>query len=89
MTFAEYGPKTTAFLDTFSGMIPCVVTEVLKPGANGKRIGRNEVKIRITKDVGAYRKGEILTESASNVVPRNHRIKRGYTYRINVMYQYN
>jgi len=83
-----YPTGTLAFLDTFAGMIPCKVIKILIDGANGKIVGHDELEIELTKSIGAYRKGEILTESASNVVPRPHRIKRQFDYRINNLYRY-
>lgn len=86
--YTTYGVGTKAYLDTFAGMVPCVVTEILRPGANGKLITRDDVVIKLTQTVQAYKKGEILTESASSVVPRKQIIERKYSRRVNVCYKY-
>lgn len=85
---ASYGVGTKAFVDTFGGMVPCVVTEIHKPNANGIVIGHNELTVRITETRAGYVKGELVMRSAASTPPRKHRFLRGYSYRINVNYKY-
>lgn len=83
-----YGVGTKAYVDSFGGMIPCVVTEIHKPNANGIVIGHDELTVRIEETRGGYTKGEIVKRSAAYTPPRKHRILRGYSYRINTAYKY-
>lgn len=83
-----YGVGTKAYVDSFAGMIPCVVTEIHKPNANGIVIGQEELTVRIEETRGGYAKGEIVKRSAAYTPPRKQRILRGYSYRINTAYKY-
>lgn len=86
-----YGVGTKAFIDTFAGLVPCTVVEVKKPGS-GKSVTEGEIVVKITKTVGAYKKGEILTRAASKIVPKSHVVNlrsRTKAQRINTLYRYN
>lgn len=82
-----YGAGALAYLDTFAGMVPCRVLEVIEPG-NGIRCSSGRLRIRLMRTVGAYKQGEILEWSCDHVVPRAHRVLRGYHYRISTNYRY-
>ena len=84
-----YGVGTRAYRDTiFSGMVPGVVTEVIKPGmgyiAAGSGAGR--VCLTVSKDHAPYKKGEKFYLSAHSCVPakqlnrRNGRINTNYAW---------
>ena len=83
-----YGVGTKSYVDSFGGMIPCVVIAILKPNANGIVIGHDELTVKIEETRGGYTKGEIVTRSAAYTPPRKHRILRGSQYRINTAYKY-
>lgn len=83
-----YGAGTKAYLDTLgAGLVPCVVLEVLVT-SNGRRLGRDEVKIILTKTKGAYHAGTVLTAGAHEVPPRSQIRSRDGHYRVNVNYIY-
>ncbi len=86
--FQTYHAGARALLDAFiSGMIPCKVLEVIKPG-QGNRMLDGDIRIQITEDCKGYRKGEILREPAHDVVPRDRLYTSGYHYRINTQYEW-
>jgi len=61
-------PYTTgakAFLDSFAGLVPCVVTAVKRIGA------RQVIHFRVTAEVGAYKVGDEDESGSTWVVPRN------------------
>jgi len=74
MTPAKAG--TLAYLDSFAGLIPCVVTEVTKPGPGTSVAGPDapEVTVRITgRSRGGYSRGEIISRTPGHrVLPRTH-----------------
>ena len=76
------------YLDTFSGMVPCVVVGVLRE-SHGFIVGdRNAVSVRLTADRGAYKRGELIHTSASNVIPRKMRFVRCGQYRVDTIYRF-
>lgn len=67
------GPGDLIFLDSFSGLVPAKVTGYATWG---------DIKVQITAERGAYRRGEHTTFTPSHCVPRKHvRTRRGH-YRI-------
>ena len=85
--FATFIAGTLAYYDTFSGLIPCKVVAVLKD-CNGRLIGRDELTIKLTATRGAYKRGEVLTVSASIAPPRSMVRVCGGKYRVCVCYAY-
>jgi hypothetical protein len=83
-----YGVGTKAYIDGFGGMVPCTVTKILKPGANGRIIGNEEIEVVITETMAGYTAGEHVKCSAAYTPPRAQRLVRGYHYRVNVNYSY-
>ena len=76
------------YLDTFSGMVPCIVNGVSLE-SYGFIIGdRDAVSVRLTADRGAYKRGELIHASASNVIPRKMRFVRSGQYRIDTVYRF-
>ena len=76
------------YLDTLSGMLPCVVVGVFRE-SHGFIVGdRDSVTVRLTADRGAYKRGEIISASASNVIPRKMRFVRSGKYRIDTIYRF-
>lgn len=82
-----YRAGELAYYDTFSGLIPCKVIEVILWGS-GKTIQSGKVKIKLTADRQAYKRGEILEVTADNVIPRNHIRTSSGKYKINVYYEW-
>jgi hypothetical protein len=54
----------SAYLDAFAGLVPCRVLAV-------SRATGGWVKIRVTRTVGAYSRGEVLERRPNWVVPRS------------------
>lgn len=82
-----YHAGTLAYLDSFGGMIPCTVVEVLLPGTGyivAPKSGKIRARINVTR--GGYHRGEIGLFGAADVVPRNHHHYRGGSGRINSLY---
>ncbi len=70
-----------AFIDSFGGLIPCVVLSVIKETQEGVTSGVVEVKVK--KTMGGYREGEIcVKENALYVVPVTNVKLRGHSFRI-------
>jgi len=68
--------NSLAFLDSFSGLIPCKVIKIDDFFANNPALaGRSSsclITVQLTEKRGAYKKGEVHTGNALNIVPRNH-----------------
>jgi hypothetical protein len=58
----------TALFDSMAGMIPVKVLSIT--GESGAPSSRQEVKARVTRDTGGYKKGEVLSEWGLRIVPR-------------------
>lgn len=79
--------RTKCYLDSFAGLIPCVVTQV-KIEAAGNLMFGPEIQIKLTANRQSYRRGEILMWPASHVIPRGHvRVKNGH-FLINSDYKF-
>lgn len=75
-----YRRGTLAYYDTFAGLVPCKVMEVLDD---------NKVKIKVTVAHGAYKRGETIFGVGTNwVVPRPHVVQRSGQYKIVGGWQY-
>jgi hypothetical protein len=57
-----------AYVDTFSGMIPCRVLTI--SGRSGVASSDQDVEVVLTASRGPYRKGETLKWRGYRVVPR-------------------
>lgn len=75
----KFGVGTKAYIDCFSGLVPCEVVDVLDFGC---------VLVRVTANRGAYRKGEVLQQRGHHVPPREMVRRRKYGNRILTGYQY-
>ena len=65
-----------AYFDSFNGLIPCRVTDIR--GLNGLASTGQTVTVELTASRSAYRRGEILTTSGLQIVPRDAvRIRSG------------
>lgn len=62
-----------AYVDSFAGPLPCKVLSIKAIGLLGHGpvpSSQHEVRVRLTADRGAYRRGETLTDWAIRVFPR-------------------
>jgi hypothetical protein len=75
-----YRAGILAYVDTFSGLVPCKVLRVIEPCTLSVTSGRIEVKLTATR--GAYKRGEVLIETGQDVVPRERVYVRAYQQRI-------
>ena len=88
----QYTVGASVFCDFhFGGKPPGRVVEVVEEGqgnGRGKHIG--EIRVRITKNSGAYKKGEVVRVSARDCVPVPQEFKkRGSFYCwVNTDYQF-
>lgn len=77
-----YHAPALAFLDSFGGMLPVSVLEVIRPGygyvAAGPDSLTGEIRVRVNVSRGGYSRGEIITSKAHDVVPRDRRRPRGH-----------
>lgn len=73
-----------AYYDTFSGLVPCKVTNVRR-----REDGRTRVSVKLTATRGTYRRGEEIPDLRPDyVVPRSsvrvrsgmYRIRNNYTW---------
>jgi hypothetical protein len=81
------GAGALAYLDSFGGLVPVTVTRVIEPG-HGSRATQGKIEFRVNANKGGYRKGEIATSSAANVVPRSNVRQRKWGARIRVDYEW-
>lgn len=75
-----------AYLDTFSGQIPCRVLAVAGDSEGRICAPSPTVKVKLTATRGAYRRGEIVESTAFHVYPRECRVVRNGHYRIKTNY---
>lgn len=69
-----------AYLDTFSGLVPCRVLGWVK---EDPYFGdRDELQVKLTATRGAYRRGEVSQWPVGTVVPRSSVRVRSGQYRI-------
>lgn len=76
------------YLDTFAGMVPCVVTAVARESFGFIVGARDSVSVRLTADSGAYKRGEIIESSADKIVPRKMCHIRLSQYRVDTLYRF-
>jgi hypothetical protein len=84
-----YHAGELAYLDSFAGLLPVSVLEVITPG-DGWQVAPSsgEISIRMNVTRGGYCNREVITRAAHNVVPRKQVIKRDFTDRINSDYRW-
>lgn len=83
-----FGINSKAFIDSFGGLIPCIVREIRKV-ANGHIVGeRNELLVEVSVTMGGYKKGELVERSACYTPPRRMIVRKKYSSRILTNYQY-
>lgn len=69
-----------AYYDSLSGLIPCKVLSI--SGENGHASSEQDVTVKLTANRKAYKRGEVITQSALWVIPRDAIFKRRYGARI-------
>jgi len=79
-----YYPGTKAYIDSFSGLIPCTVLTVAQE-CSGKIVGfKDDLVVRVDKTTGCYIRGESVSFAAHKIVPRaqvkNHKVNTDYCY---------
>ena len=72
--------NSLAYFDSFSGLIPCKV--ICINGPSGRASSEQKVMVRLTANRRGYKKGEVLTEWALHVVPRDAVYFRDHSARI-------
>ena len=87
MTTPQKWPNTlkagcAAYLDTFSGLVPCRVTRITSTVDPLLARPRLEAHVEITKTVRAYRKGETDVMPTDRVVPKGAVQHRTYSSHI-------
>lgn len=69
----------SAFLDTFSGLVPCRVRKVTSTFDPLLAKPRLEAEVKVTRTIKAYRKDDLLTFDAQRVVPLGALTHRDYS----------
>lgn len=82
-----YGSGTKAYIDCFSGLVPCVITKVCEPGEGSFALA-GRIEVRVTANRPGYKCGEIVFGTASCIVPRKQVRVRCGKYRVNTQYRY-
>jgi len=82
-----YRAGALAYLDSFGGMLPVTVLEVITPGF-GWRVApaSGEIRVRLNVTRSGYARGEIITEPAHKIVPRRQVRQHAYSDRIDSGY---
>jgi hypothetical protein len=83
----QFGAGEKAVIDSFGGLIPCVVKRVVEPG-RGLYATEGKIEVEVTKKMAGYSKGEIVERPASKVVPVKHVIRGQYKSTVNVYYKW-
>lgn len=78
----EHHTGELAYLDTFSGMVPCKVVDITTERAWMSDMERPVVVVKLTATRGAYRRGEVIPMPPEHVVPRSSVRVRSGQYRI-------
>jgi hypothetical protein len=83
----DFAAGTPAFVDGFGGLIPIRVISVDTPGS-GAYVTSGRLTARVEKSMAGYRKGEIITGTASQFPPRKMVRRRGFHQVIGVNYRW-
>lgn len=87
-TTAQKWPNTlkagiAAYLDTFSGLVPCKVLRVFSTSRLPLHpIPTTEAEVEVTRTVKGYKLGEKITFSTRYTIPKGSIVTRGYHRRI-------
>jgi hypothetical protein len=82
-----YRAGTRAWIDSAAGMIPCTALEVVTDGCGWiVAPASGVIRIRVNADQGGYRRGEVITGPASDIVPRPQRFTRHGSHWVNALY---
>lgn len=71
-----------AYYDGTRCLIPCKVLEVVSPGGIGHGVTRGELKVKVTAARPGYARGEVISVSPTDTVPRSSVRFRKYSTRI-------
>jgi len=84
----EYSVGTRCFCDYhFSGKPDGICVEVVREG-DGRGVEKGLIRVKITKDHRAYRKGEIVELPAWQAVPHKQEFTREYFRRVRTDYRW-
>ena len=83
----SYGPGTKAYIDSFNGLVPCVVVEVIPPHGDIRKHD-TRVIVRITRTGKGYRAGELVEFGPHTVPPRDCVRRKRLGVAIRMDYQY-
>lgn len=83
-----YGAGALAYADFFgAGLVPCKVLAVAEPG-DGRHVTRGRVVVRLTATRGPWKRGEVLTVTGPDAVPRDCVRTIGGRYQISTGYRW-
>lgn len=83
-----FGVGTRAMYDTFSGLVPCKVLEIVKPAYGFMAATERCIRVQLTGTRGAYKKGEVLLVQGAMVPPKRMVRKTQFSHRIITTYSY-
>jgi hypothetical protein len=82
-----YRAGALAYLDSFGGMLPVSVLEVITPGYGWiVAPASGEIRVRLNVTRGGYTRSEVITEPAHKIVPRDRVRYRNWHARIDSGY---
>jgi len=86
----SYGPGTKAYIDSFNGLVPCVVVAVNvdNPYNGDLRKYGTRVTVKVTRTGHGYQAGELVEFSGDRVPPRECVRRRRTNVTISLDYQY-
>ena len=87
-TVRTYGIGTLAYLDTFAGLVPCIVVGIDGESCGRRATGEKVLTVRLTASRGPYKRGEVSREIAADVPPRDCVRRRRFGAAVNVNYLY-
>jgi hypothetical protein len=82
-----YRAGALAWLDSLAGMIPVTAIAVIQDGCGWTVApASGEIRVRVNADGHGYRRDEIITAGAHDIVPRAQRTTRRGRHTINPVY---
>jgi hypothetical protein len=82
-----YRAGAPAYLDSFGGLLPVTVLEVITAGFGYQVAPRSgEITVRLNVTRAGYTRGEVVTSGAYEIVPRGQVRLRQYSSRIDPLY---
>lgn len=75
-----------AYIDSFSGLIPCKVTEITRSHDPHTTIRDTMVTVTVTANRGSYHEGDTTTRIGSMIIPRSKVFLRTGQYHVHTDY---